>query len=196
MAGEDLLEEGGDSTTNTAPDGKKKHKPLSKGQKIGVAIGVITIVLVIVEIERNKANAATTAASATPASATDPGAAYEDSGGGGGSGYWSGDSGGDNGLDPSTGIPYSTELSTLGSEYTNLNSEYTTLQTQWDTISTAPGPGPDIPGTPGPKSPTSTQASNLAKLNQELGKDQAAKKPNTKAIATLKKQIAAVQKRS
>ena len=72
MAGEDLLEGDDGGSNDTSGGGKKgKHKPLSKGQKIGLAIGVVTILLIIYQVR--KQNAANAAASGSAASAaTDP----------------------------------------------------------------------------------------------------------------------------
>jgi hypothetical protein len=106
------------------------------------------------------------------------------------------------GTDPSTGISYSSELASSGTALSTLGTEYSTLQGQFTTLeSTLPGGANYVaPVTPATTSKTANpsvlQSANLAKLNQELGKDQAAKKPNTKAIATLKKQITAVTNRS
>jgi hypothetical protein len=237
MAGEDLLEDdtGTSSTSSTdGPDGKKKKKPLSKGQKIGVAIGLVTIVLFIYEIEKNKSAAATAGASTTSTpvdpqtgypqgSAEDTAALAAMNGSGSGSGYYGGGSSdgygsvstssgidpttgatyaSEMGTDPSTGISYSSELASSGTALSTLGTEYSTLQGQFTTLeSTLPGGANYVaPVTPATTSKTANpsvlQSANLAKLNQELGKDQAAKKPNTKAIATLKKQITAVTNRS
>lgn len=65
MAGEDLdLDESG------ADGGKKgKHKPLTKGQKIGIGIGLATILLIIYQVKKQSAANASTSASS---SAIDP----------------------------------------------------------------------------------------------------------------------------
>jgi hypothetical protein len=203
MAGEDLLED------DTGDGTKKKHKPLSKGQKIGVAIGVVTIILFIYEIEKNKSNAAAAVTTTTPidpqtgypeGSAQDQAALAQLGGAGATPGYSTGSDGGyyspsnpdpTAGIDPSTGQSYSSELTTLGTDFQSLQNSYSTLSQQVATWSSTGTP------TTNPTVPTlsSAQTSTLAKLNQELGKDQAAKKPNTKAITILKRQISAVQHR-
>ena len=66
MAGEDLLEDSGSGDSSTGSGTSKKHKPLSKPQKIGVAIGVLTIILVVVQIERSKSASTATAGASTP----------------------------------------------------------------------------------------------------------------------------------
>jgi len=78
VAGEDLDEDTSDSSSAPGAAGKKGKKPLNKGQKIGVAIGVVTILLFIYEIKKNSAATAATAASATtPAAAPiDPQTGY------------------------------------------------------------------------------------------------------------------------
>lgn len=79
MAGEDLLEgdDGGSNDTSPAKGGKKKHKPLSKGQKIGVVIGVVTIVLVIYQIRKSNAASASTTSSIDPATGYPTGSAQD-----------------------------------------------------------------------------------------------------------------------
>jgi hypothetical protein len=221
MAGEDLLEDDTGTGSKTGPDGKKGKKPLSKGQKIGLGIGLVTIVLFIYQIEKGKAASSSTAASSTapidpttgyPSGSAQDESALAGSGTGGAGGFSSGGGGGFfsdpsssaapatdpfQGVDPSSGQTYASELSTLGSDYSGLQSQYTTLQQAFTTwSSTGTTTPPTTTTSPVTKAPTSAQAANLAKLNQELGKDQAAKKPNKTAIATLKKQIAAVNKRS
>jgi hypothetical protein len=226
----DLLDSGGDGGAPAGDaHGKKPKKPLSKGQKIGVVIGVVTILLVVVQIERSKAS---TAAAASPASSTpiDPqtgfpeGSAQDQAAlsqigssagagglGSGGGGYYSVPTSSATqtdpfqGTDPSTGLSYASEISSNTTGISTLqqewSSEFSTLSTEIAGISTTqtqPGTSPAGPRPTGPTAvaATAAQVSTLAKLNQELGKDQAAKNPNKTAIATLKKQITAVTKRS
>ena len=64
MAGEDLLEDGGDSATGGKAG--KAHKPLSKGQKIGVGIGLVTILLIIWQVHKQSAANAASSSTSTP----------------------------------------------------------------------------------------------------------------------------------
>jgi hypothetical protein len=214
MAGEDLLE-GTDGGANDTRGKKGKKKPLSKGQKIGVVIGGITILLVLVQIERSKASAGTSATTATapidPTTGDPSGSAADQaalaamqsaagSSGGGGGYYDSGSS--DSGTDPATGASYSSEISANATAWSALGPEITALEAQVSSLSSNPGP-PGPPGPAGPPAPashgaTSLQSANLANLEAELKRDQTGKAtPNkTKAIATLNKQITAVKGRS
>lgn len=227
MAGEDLLE-GDDGGANDTADtkGAKKHKPLSKGQKIGAAVGIVTILLVIYQIK--KSEAATSTASATASAPIDPQTGYpegsaedqaalaaiQSSGGAGsmyssGGGGWTGDTSSTDtsGLDPSTGATYSSELSTLGTNYTSLETALSALQgdfTSYQGQTAIPTPTVPTPnGTPGPTapapttSPSAVQSANLANLEAELKKDSAGTTAGDKAsVKTLNKQIAAVKARS
>jgi hypothetical protein len=216
MAGEDLLEgsDGGSNDTDAKSKGKKK--PLSKGQKIGVIIGGVTILLVIVQIERSKASASTAATTSTTAP-IDPTTGYpsgspEDqaalanmgSSGGGGSGYSSGyGSSTDPSVDPSTGASYSSEiganttaLSTLGTDFTALENQFSTLQGE---VVPPPSQTPPPSSTPPPAhGATALQSANLANLEAELKRDSTGKKTPTKtaAIKRLNTQITAVKARS
>ena len=222
----DLLDSGGgggDAPT-TEPDGKKAKKPLSKGQKIGVVIGVVTILLVIVQIERSKSSS-TAAATSSPIDPTtgDPAGSAADqaalaqlgqeqaAGGGsygGGGSYSDGSSptGYDtstvSGTDPSTGLSYSAEIASNASGISTLQdtitTDFSTITSEITGLSTTQPQTPVTPPTlQRSTGPTAAQTATLAKLNQELGKDQAGTSANDKkATATLKKQIAAVTKRS
>lgn len=157
MAGEDL-DLGDDGGANDTAGAKgKKHKPLSKGQKIGVAIGAITILLVIVQIERSKSASAATTTATTSSTPIDPQTGYPSGSaadqaalaqmasaadqGSYGSGYYGSDGTGgsssslDTGTDPSTGASYSSEiaansgaLSTLGTDFQTLENQFSSLQ--------------------------------------------------------------------
>jgi hypothetical protein len=187
MAGEDLLEgtDGGTNDTDAKGGKGKKHKPLSKGQKIGAAIGAITILLVVYQIKKGQASSA---ASTTSSAAIDPQTGYPvgsaqdqaalatlngtsaaqgygsySGGGGGGGGYYSGGSSTDSGTDPATGQSYSSELSSIGSEYTTLGNEYNSLQTEFSTWSSSPPAGTQPPApTPPTGTPTGTVVKGVA----------------------------------
>jgi len=75
MAGEDLLEGDDGGSNDSSAKGKKGKKPLSKGQKIGLGIGLATIVLVIYQIKKGSASSAA-AGTTTAAAATDPATGY------------------------------------------------------------------------------------------------------------------------
>lgn len=230
MAGEDLLEgdDGGTNDTSSSAKGsKKKHKPLSKGQKIGVAIGLITILLVIIQIEKSKA--ATTAAAGSTSSSTpiDPqtgypeGSAEDEAALAAINAGSTTSSGGDSGIDPSTGQTYDSEiqgesidpstglsysselstdsglLSTLGTEVTSYQNQITTLINDQATDYNANNPPPAPTNTNTPKSPTASQSATLTNLQSELNKDsQGTTKGDKASVVTLQKQIAAVKARS
>lgn len=172
MAGEDLLESGGDSSSDTAATGKdKKHKPLSKGQKIGVAIGVITILLVIWQIKKSQASSATTGTTTTPidpqtgypeGSAEDQAALAQiaNAGSYGNQGIGSqaypdtGTTTTSSGVDPSTGLSYSAEIAsnasgigTLQSEFQQIQTSLTSLTSDVQGLSTTSTQGPSPSGT-------------------------------------------------
>jgi hypothetical protein len=206
VAGEDLLEgtDGGSNDTGSASGpGSKKKKPLSKGQKIGLVIGLVTIALVVIQIERSK-SAASSAATST-STPIDPETGYPEgsaqdqaalanlaaqSGGGsygaqgGSDGYGSSDSSGASDTDPATGISYSSEigtingtLGTLGTDLTGLESQFSTFQSDVPPATT-PSTTPTAATTPTTTttSPTSSSTANPA-LNTtlaNLAKDEAA----------------------
>ena len=214
MAGEDLLEgdDGGTNDTDGAPGKKGKKKPLSKGQKIGVAIGLVTIVLFIYEIQKNKSASSSSGAAGTT-STIDPQTGYPSgsaadqaalsqlsgsSGGGyyGSGGYYTSPSSSSTdpfqGVDPSSGATYASELNTLGSDYSGLNAQLTTLEQQAATWSSTGNTT-----TPGSSGPTAAQKANLSHLEAELSKDRKINTPSAKAAVTrLNKQITAVKARS
>jgi hypothetical protein len=221
MAGEDLLE-GTDGGANDTDAKKGKKKPLSKGQKIGVAIGATTIVLVLVQIERSKGAASTSTSTTTPidpltgdpeGSAADQAALSAmqngtgSSGDGAGGGYYSSPSSGsdDGGTDPATGATYSSEIAGLVTANSALGTDFTNLEAQWSSLSSNPNP-PATGTTPPPTSTTPAaphgasplQSANLANLEAELKRDQTGKPTanKTRAVKTLNKQIAAVKARS
>ena len=213
MAGEDLLESGGDSSPSESDTKGKKKKPLSKGQKIGVGIGVVTILLVIWQIKKSQAaNASsTTTAPIDPqtgypsGSAEDQAALAQLSGGGlygnQGSGTYGADTGQTStvsGNDPVTGMTYSAEIaqnaggiSTLQSDFTQLQGSITSLTSDVQGLSTNANQTYQQPyqsnPTPTPTSttptPTPTPTSHLPTLATAEAR-----------IATTKKDIAAAQK--
>jgi hypothetical protein len=176
MAGEDLLE-GADGGTNDTTGAKgKKHKPLSKGQKIGVAIGAITILLVVYQIKKGQASSSSSTTASAPidpqtgypaGSAQDQAALAQIAasqsaassagqyGTGGGGGSWSGGSDGSSsssGIDPSTGQSYSSEIAANNTALSSLGQDYTTLEQQWSSFTSNPGQsggvGEETPGNP------------------------------------------------
>lgn len=160
MAGEDLLEDGGDSSSAEKP--VKGKKPLSKGQKIGVGIGVVTIVLFIYEIQKSKNAAAASATTTAPidpqtgypsGSAQDQAALAQMGNASGAYGYQGQGSYGSypstgatsttSGQDPVTGMTYSAEIaanaggiSTLQSDFTQLQGSITSLTSDVQGLST------------------------------------------------------------
>lgn len=199
MAGEDL-DLGDDGGTNdTGKGGKgKKHKPLSKGQKIGVAIGAVTILLIVFQIKKGSSSSSSSTTASAPIdpqtgyptgsaedqaalaqiSASQSGATAADGGGGSG-GYYDSGGGGDSGTDPATGVSYSSEFSTLGAEVTSYQNQIAAWESQaastfYSSSNPPPSPAP-APTTTSTTStttgPTAADRAKLASLNAELTKD-------------------------
>lgn len=220
MAGEDLLEDSGSGDSSTGSGTSKKHKPLSKPQKIGVAIGVLTIILVVVQIERSKSASTATAGASTPidpetgypeGSAEDQAAlAALESGSGAGSSGGGDGGGGDGGVDPATGQTYSSEIGALGADYSNAgidpatgvsySSELSTLGTNYTNalgdITSLQQEFTQYQQSVKTPAAGKTPSQNLANLESQLARDEkGTSKGDVANRATLKKQIAAVKSR-
>jgi hypothetical protein len=209
--------EGKTDDSSSPASGKKKGK-VSKGMKISILIGIITIFLFIYQIRKSQ-SASTTTAATDPQTGYPAGSAQDEaalaslgSAAGSGSSYDSG-TGTDTttgttttsdpfqNIDPGTGASYASELetangmlSTLGTDYAGLETAYSTLASEVTQPSGVTPPGGSVGTTIGPSTITglsTAQQTALTTTQSNLTKDESlpVSAKNTAAIKALQQRV-------